>query len=165
MKSLAVAFTGPSNSGKTTLIVKLAKRLIKDYKITIIKNDPKNKAIFDQEGKDSYKFSQTGADVVVTSPQKTTYFFKKQHDLEDIIKRLDDFDLLFIEGLKTIPLPRIAIFRNEIDENYFDYINALAVDETVDLTKYSIPKHITILNLNDIDMIIEWIFKNAKVVK
>ncbi len=165
MKSLAVAFTGPSNSGKTTLIVKLTNKLIKDYKITIIKNDPKDKADFDIEGKDSYKFSQTGADVVVTSPKKTTYFFKNHQNLETIIEKLEDFDLLFIEGLKTIPLPRIAIFRNEIDESYFDYANALAVDETVDLTKYSIPKHITILNLNDIDMITEWIFKNAKVIR
>ncbi len=42
-----MAFTGPSNSGKTTLIEKIAKKLIKDRKIAIIKHDPKDKAIFD----------------------------------------------------------------------------------------------------------------------
>ncbi len=36
MKSLAIAFTGPSNSGKTTLIVKLSNLLKDKYKIAII---------------------------------------------------------------------------------------------------------------------------------
>ncbi len=165
MKSLAIAFSGPSNSGKTTLIVKITQKLIKNHKIIIIKNDPKDKAKFDMEGKDSYKFSQTGADVVVTSPTRTTYFFKGYQDLEEIIKRVGEFDFLFVEGLKTLPLPRISIFRNEIDESYFPHTNAIAIDESVDLSKYKIPKNIAILNLNDIDEIIEWIIKNAKVVK
>ncbi|MCH9740079.1 MAG: molybdopterin-guanine dinucleotide biosynthesis protein MobB, partial [Epsilonproteobacteria bacterium] len=66
MKRFAVAFTGPSGSGKTTLVEKVAQELIKTREVAIIKNDPKDKAIFDIEGKDSYKFSQTGAEVVVT---------------------------------------------------------------------------------------------------
>jgi len=165
MKSLAIAFTGPSNSGKTTLIVKLSEKLIANNKVIIIKNDPKNKAMFDKEGKDSYKFSQTGADVIVTSPLKTTYFINHYQDMETIISKLDDFDFLFVEDLKTLPLPRIAIFRNSIDESYLRHVEALAIDESVDLSKYSIPNHITILNLNDIESITEWILKNAKVVK
>ena len=49
-KRLAVAFTGPSNSGKTTLIQKVATKLIaQDYKVVIIKNDPKDKAKFIKE--------------------------------------------------------------------------------------------------------------------
>ncbi|MBD3793862.1 MAG: molybdopterin-guanine dinucleotide biosynthesis protein MobB, partial [Campylobacterales bacterium] len=81
MKRRAVAFTGPSNSGKTTLIEKVARSLIADYEVAIIKNDPKDKAIFDIEGKDSYKFSQTGAEVIVTSPTRTTYFSKRHKEL------------------------------------------------------------------------------------
>ncbi len=165
MKRLAIAFSGPSNSGKTTLIVKITQKLIGNYKIIIIKNDPKDKAKFDIEGKDSYKFSQTGADVVVTSPKKTTYFFNSYQTLDEIIEKLGDFDFLFVEGLKTLPLPRISIFRNKIDESYFDYTDAIAIDESVDISKYKIPENIAILNLNDIDQIIEWIEKNAKVVK
>jgi molybdopterin-guanine dinucleotide biosynthesis protein B len=64
MKRLAVAFTGPSNSGKTTLIEKISKKLNQDgFKVAIIKHDPKDKARFDTEGKDSYRFTQTKADV------------------------------------------------------------------------------------------------------
>ena len=83
---IAVAFTGPSNSGKTTVIEKIAKKLINRYKILIVKNDPKDKAKFDIEGKDSFKFFQTGAEVVVTSPTRTTYFSHRKKDIEDIIK-------------------------------------------------------------------------------
>lgn len=73
----AVAFTGPSNSGKTTLIVKISQMLqTNGFKVAIIKHDPGDKAVFDKEGKDSYKFSQTGADVAVVSPKKTTILKK-----------------------------------------------------------------------------------------
>ncbi|MGM0534131.1 MAG: molybdopterin-guanine dinucleotide biosynthesis protein B [Campylobacterota bacterium] len=159
---LAVAFTGPSNSGKTTLIEKIATRLLQQYRVSIIKNDPKDKAHFDIEGKDSYKFSQTGADVVVTSPTRTTYFSQKTKELDEIIAMLGGFDYLLVEGLKTLPLPRIAIFRNEINEDYFEYSEAIAIDESVNISLYEIPVHIDVLNLNDIDSIIDWIDANAK---
>ncbi len=161
-KRVAVAFTGPSGSGKTTLVEKVAKVLIEDKKVAIIKNDPKDKAVFDVEGKDSDKFSKTGAEVVVTSPTRTTYFSKREKTLDDIVTMINDFDILLVEGLKTLPLPRIAIFRSEIDESYFSCSEAIAIDDTIDLTEYEIPENIDILDLNNITQIIEWINNNAK---
>ncbi len=161
-KRVAVAFTGPSGSGKTTLVEKVAKVLIEERKVAIIKNDPKDKAIFDVEGKDSYKFSKTGAEVVVTSPTRTTYFSQREKTLDDIVAMIHDFDILLVEGLKTLPLPRIAIFRNEIDESYFDCSEAIAIDSTIDLTQYTIPENIDILDLNNTIHIIEWIKNHAR---
>ena len=161
-KRVAVAFTGPSNSGKTTLVEKIAKILIVHQKVAIIKNDPKDKARFDVEGKDSYKFSQTGAEVVITSPTRTTYFSQQEKTLDDIVSMIHSFDILLVEGLKTLPLPRIAIFRNKIDESYFECSEAIAIDDTINLADVNIPKHITILNLNNTDQIIEWINIHAK---
>ncbi len=163
MKKAAVAITGPSNSGKTTLIVKIAQKLISQNKeIAIIKHDPKDKAVFDTEGKDSYKFSQTGAKTAVVSPSRTTCFFKESKSLEEMIKLFQDFDYMIVEGLKTLALPRIAVFRNSIDESYFPFANAIAIDKSVDITLYQIPEGISVLNLNDTDEIIAWIEKNAK---
>ena len=162
MKKIAVAFTGPSNSGKTTLITKVADILIKEYQVAIIKNDPKDKAQFDTEGKDSYKFTQTGAETIVVSPTRTTYFSQKSRSLEELIILLGDFEILLVEGLKTLPLPRIAIFREKIDESYFQSTDAIAIDESVDITLYDIPARIDILDLNDPKSIIDWIFKHAK---
>ncbi len=161
-KRVAVAFTGPSGSGKTTLVEKVAKILIEEQKVAIIKNDPKDKAVFDVEGKDSYKFSQTGAEVVVTSPTRTTYFSQREKTLDDIVAMINDFDILLVEGLKTLPLPRIAIFRNKIDESYFDCSEAIAIDETIEPKQYAIPENIDILNLNNTAQIIEWIHSHAK---
>jgi len=161
-KRVAVAFTGPSGSGKTALVEKVAQVLIKEQKVAIIKNDPKDKAVFDVEGKDSYKFSQTGSEVVVTSPTRTTYFSKREKTLDDIVAMIHDFDILLVEGLKTLPLPRIAIFRNKIDESYFDCSEAIAIDETIDPTQYTIPNDIDILDLNNTVQIIQWIKHNSK---
>ena len=162
MKRFAVAFTGPSGSGKTTLVEKLSKTLINTREVAIIKHDPKDKAIFDKEGKDSYKFSQTGAEVVVASSTRTTYFSKRNKELDEIIRMFNHFDILLVEGLKTLPLPRIAIFRNEIEESYLSYSEAIAIDNTINIKDYNIPNHIDILDLNNSTQIIEWIDKNAK---
>ncbi|GAB6044961.1 molybdopterin-guanine dinucleotide biosynthesis protein B [Caminibacter profundus] len=156
----AIAFTGPSNSGKTTLIEKIAKRLITSYKIAIIKNDPSDKAKFDQEGKDSFRFFNTGAEVVVTSPNRTTYFSHRQKSLNEIVDMINDFDILLVEGLKYLPLPRLAVFRGEVDESYFRYIKAVAIDDSIDKSK--IPENIEILDLNNIDEVIDWILRNAE---
>lgn len=156
----AVAFTGPSNSGKTTIITKVAKLLLPRHRVAIVKNDPKDKAQFDVEGKDSYKFFQTGAEVVVTSPTRTTYFSHRHRDIEEIIAMLGDFDYLLVEGLKYLPLPRIGVFRGQVDPSYFDYIQAVAIDGSVD--RATIPEHIEILDLNDPKQILSWIQANAK---
>ncbi len=163
-KRLAVAFTGPSNSGKTTLILKVARKLIHEYKleVAIIKHDPKDKARFDVEGKDSYKFSDTGAEVIVTSPNRTTYFSHRQSELDDMIRLFDKFDVLLVEGLKNLPLPRISVFRNHIDKDYIPYMNALATDYSINTQNYDIPEDIEQLDLNDTDAVIDWILKNAK---
>lgn len=163
-KRLAVGFTGPSNSGKTTLILKVARKLIHEHglEVAIIKHDPKDKARFDVEGKDSYKFSDTGAEVIVTSPNRTTFFSQKHSELEDMIRLFHSFDILLVEGLKGLPLPRISIFRNTIDEDYFPFMNALAIDESINIVDYKVPNDVDMLNLNDPDEVISWIFKNAK---
>jgi len=161
-KRVAVAFTGPSSSGKTTLVEKVSRILIQERKVAIIKNDPKDKAQFDVEGKDSHKFTQTGAEVVITSSTRTTYFSQREKTLDDIVAMIHDFDILLVEGLKTLPLPRIAVFRDSIDESYFAYSEAIATDDSINLSDYNIPKNITLLDLNNMEQIIAWIDKHAK---
>jgi molybdopterin-guanine dinucleotide biosynthesis protein B len=158
---LVVAFTGPSNSGKTTLIIKIS-NILQDqgYKVAIVKHDPKDKAIFDKDGKDSFKFSQTGADVAVVSPNKTTIFKKKTSTIEQIIKIFDKFDFLLVEGLKTLPLPRICISRNKLDDSYFNVSDTLAIDESI--KKDTIPNNMNILDLNNPEEIVNWIKQNGK---
>lgn len=158
---LAVAFTGPSNSGKTTLIVKLTQKLQDEgFKVSIIKHDPGDKAVFDKEGKDSYKFSQTGADVAVLSPNRTTILKKQTSTIQRIVEALDHFDFLLVEGLKTIPLPRICIQRDNIDKKYFEISDTIATDGSIKRSLF--PDDMEILDLNDIEQITHWIKTNGQ---
>lgn len=160
-KRLAIAFTGKSNSGKTTLLVKVSQKLQENgYKVAMVKHDPHDKAIFDKEGKDSQRFSSTGADVVVISPTRTTMFKKQKQSINQIIELFGDFDYLLVEGLKSIPLPRICVARNILYTEYFDTTDTLAIDDSIDKTL--IPDGIECLDLNNPDDIIEWIDNNAK---
>lgn len=157
MKRLAIAFSGPSNGGKTTLIEKVAKKFIANgLKIAIVKHDPKDKASFDTEGKDSFKFAQTGADVAVVSPTRSTYFLAKKQNLDEIVYTFGDFDLLLVEGLKTLPLPRLSVFKDKIDEAYLPFSQAIASYES------DYPTAKPNFNLDDIDSICEWILQNAQ---
>ncbi len=162
MKRFAIAFTGPSGSGKTTLVEKISKILLNQREVAIIKHDPKDKATFDTIGKDSHTFSQTGAEVIVTSPTRTTYFSKRNKKLDEIVRMLNHFDILLVEGLKTLPLPRIAIFRDTIDESYLNCSEAIAIDSSIDIKQYNIPNNIDILDLNNTTQIIDWIDQHAK---
>lgn len=160
-KRLAVAFTGPSNSGKTSLIEKISTNLQqRGFKVAIVKHDPKDKAIFDKEGKDSYKFSQTGADVAVLSDTRTALFKQTRSSIDDVIILFNDFDFLLVEGLKTIPLPRICVQRGSLNSDYFEMSDILAIDTSID--RDQLPKQMSSLDLNNTNQIINWIEANAK---
>ena len=160
MKQLAIAFTGPSGSGKTTIIEKISKELSQNYKIAIIKHDPKNKAIFDRDGKDSDRFFKSGADVAVISDIKTTIFKHQSSTLQELASNFKEFDLLIVEGLKTWNLPRIGIFRGKIEEEYLPYLQAVAVDNTISKEELA-NLNVTVLDLNNTQEIIEYIWQNA----
>jgi len=161
MEQKAVAFTGPSGSGKTTLIEKIALRLAGEKRLAIVKHDPSDKAQFDEKGKDSDRFYRAGAEVVVASPTRTTLFSHRSREIEEIANLFGEFDLMMVEGLKTLPLPRIGVFRGRIDPAYLPVLQAVAVDESVDLTAIDLPADVTVLDLNDIDAVIGWIERHA----
>jgi molybdopterin-guanine dinucleotide biosynthesis adapter protein len=160
MAKKALAFSGPSNSGKTTLILRLVEKLKNKYKIAIIKHDPKDKAVFDIEGKDSQRFFASGADTLVVSPTRTTIFRHKECDMDEMIGMLSEFDLLFVEGLKHWDLPRISLFRERFDESYLSVSQAVALADGLQVGL--LPDGIDKFGLDDIDGIARWVLKNAK---
>ncbi|WP_100590720.1 molybdopterin-guanine dinucleotide biosynthesis protein B [Campylobacter lanienae] len=184
MKRLAVAFSGASGSGKTTLISKVAKELIsRGFKVAITKHDPGDKAKFDYPGKDSYIYSSIGADVAVVSPNRTSIFLQSglfggkdrinsqshrdknekfepnldnfDSELEILAAHFGEFDYLIIEGLKSLKLPRITIFRDEVIDDFIPFSDAFASNVEFDACGDK-------FGLEDIDGIIKWIDKNAK---
>ncbi len=157
-----IAFTGPSNSGKTTVIERLTQLLLPHSRVVVVKHDPGDKAQFDQEGKDSYRFFNAGADVFVVSPTRTSFFSHSTSGLERIVQMAEGFDYLFIEGLRTWPVPRIGVFSFEVERDYLPYVQALIVSEQLmgSVSGVEVP----VFTLTDLEALLKWIDENALIV-
>lgn len=179
-KPIIFAFSGKSNSGKTTLICKLSEYFkARGAKVAIFKHDPKDKAIFDTQGKDSYKFFQTADAVALISPTRSVLQvknagadsknFKDSKDSQnsadiqafyETMELFRDYDFIFIEGLKTLPFKRIVVARESVESTYIPYADAFAIDESVSNANI-VPSHIPTLNLNDVAQIANFILQST----
>src|SRR3990172_7394920 len=113
-----ISIVGRSNSGKTTLIVKLVKELkSRGYKVATIKHSHHHFEL-DTEGKDSWLHTQAGADAVVVASQNMMGIMRqspKEPSLAEIINTyLQDVDIIIVEGYKAEAVPKIEVFRSEI---------------------------------------------------
>ena len=128
-----------SNVGKTTLIVGLVKELkSRGYRIATIKHDAHDFEI-DQEGKDTWKHRQAGADTVLISSKSKIALIKSieteaaLEQLVDMVK--DDVDFVIIEGYKGSSFPKIEVYRGckrrrlDIDDTFI----AVATDSQMPL--------------------------------
>ena len=179
-KPIIFAFSGKSNSGKTTLICKLSEYFkARGAKVAIFKHDPKDKAVFDTQGKDSYKFFQTADAVALISPTRSVLQvknagadsknFKDSKDSQnsadiqafyETMELFKDYDFIFIEGLKTLPFKRIVVARESVESTYIPYADAFAIDESVSNANI-VPSHIPTLNLNDVAQIANFILQST----
>ena len=179
-KPIIFAFSGKSNSGKTTLICKLSEYFkARGARVAIFKHDPKDKAVFDTQGKDSYKFFQTADAVALISPTRTILQVKNADadsknfqdskdsqnsaDIQAFYETMElfkDYDFIFIEGLKTLPFKRIVVARESIESTYIPYADAFAIDESVSNANI-VPSHIPTLNLNDVAQIANFILQST----
>jgi len=105
-------FAAYSNTGKTTYLEKLIPHLkAGGLRVAMIKHDG-HEFQMDQEGKDTWRFAQAGADAVAIS-SSAKFALCRQHPvaLEDIVKHFPDVDLIITEGYRSGPYPKIALFR------------------------------------------------------
>jgi len=104
-----VAFSG---TGKTTLLEKLVSELkSRGLRLAVIKHDAHEFDI-DHRGKDSWRFTNAGADVtVVISETKAAVMENRPVAIEAIIEKITDVDLIITEGYKLGPWPKIAVRR------------------------------------------------------
>ncbi|MGC8860266.1 MAG: molybdopterin-guanine dinucleotide biosynthesis protein B [Thermoplasmata archaeon] len=119
---MILGFYGPSNSGKTETITRLVKHFSgKNYRIATIKHISGEFSI-DSEGKDTWKMGNSGAELVIaSSDNETTFIFKKGMDPRKILQMInsfDDFDLILIEGFKSVPwIKKVKFGEGESKEN------------------------------------------------
>lgn len=109
-----------SGAGKTTLIENIIKILkSKHYKVGVVKHDV-SKFEIDYPGKDSYRFTQAGADnVVIASKSKLAMIQRLEEEkrIDELLWLFNDVDIIIVEGFKNNSFPKIEIHRKEVDDN------------------------------------------------
>jgi molybdopterin-guanine dinucleotide biosynthesis protein MobB len=111
----AVVFVAKSGTGKTTLLEKTIPRLKeRGYKVGALKHDAHRFEI-DVPGKDSYRFTVAGADVMVISSAAKTALVERHSDtppVEDLLSRFfSGVDIVLVEGFGKSALPKIEVHR------------------------------------------------------
>jgi len=138
---VSLGFYGHSNSGKTTVITQLISWFSKQgYRVSAIKKTDKTLSI-DTHGKDTYRFSEAGADPVFFITKNETTMKKKQIiPIPDIVTSLleeESLDLLFIEGANEPCIEKIRFGDIPIRENtIYTYKNDL--DDLRDFIQYKL---------------------------
>ena len=104
-----VAFSG---TGKTTLLERLvAEMKSRGLAVAAIKHDAHGFDV-DREGKDSWRFTNAGADVTaLVSGDRAAIIENRPVPIEDLVGRITGVDMVFIEGHKYGAWPKIAVHR------------------------------------------------------
>lgn len=134
-----VSVVGKSQSGKTILLEQLIGELIsRGHRLATIKNTHADFTV-DHPGKDSWRFSQAGSNVVVVSgPQTVAVVRQMDHQaaLQELFQLIGgEVDLILTEGFKGAQTPKIEVHRKELGNLVSppEQLLAIVTDEPLDI--------------------------------
>lgn len=116
-----IGFAGWSGSGKTTLVERVIAVLeAKGLVVSLIKH-AHHEFDIDYPGKDSYRHRHAGCrEVLVTSANRWAVMHelrgRPELTLDEALAQLSPCDLVLVEGFKHAPIPKIEIYRAELDQ-------------------------------------------------
>lgn len=117
-----ISVVGNSNSGKTTLLEKVVKELkVRGYRVAVVKHSPHG---FDMDcpGKDSWRLTQAGSDIVALSSTDKVAFverLEKELTLAQIRTLFDaKVDIVLAEGYKNGDAAKILVLTTEQDKEW-----------------------------------------------
>ena len=116
MNILGIA--GWKNSGKTTLVSSLITELTnRNIRVSTLKHAHHDFDI-DQPGTDSYKHRKAGAqEVLIVSSRRWALIHEETEvskpDLTTMLGKLEDTDLVLVEGFKSLSFPKLEIRRED----------------------------------------------------
>jgi molybdopterin-guanine dinucleotide biosynthesis protein B len=140
-----ITFVGKSGTGKTTFLEQLIPQLkALGLRLAVLKHDAHHFEM-DKPGKDTYRFTAAGADVVtISNAEKFAMIEQPQEELSlrDIISRLPQVDLVLTEGYKKSRYPKIEIHRAVLQRPLIadpSELLAILTDEPVDSPAPQLP--------------------------
>ncbi len=162
-----IGFAGWKNSGKTTLVEGVLRVLTAGgLRVSTVKHAHHSFEI-DQPGKDSYRHRAAGATEVVVASQKRWALIHEQSspaepDLDEILARMSDVDLVLVEGFKDLPFDKIEVFRHGNGKTLLatddSHVIAIAADGPIAEAK------VPVLSLDDVEAISEFITQHCGLV-
>ena len=107
-----ISVTGWSGSGKTTWLEKLLPELsARGIRTAVVKHDAHDFQI-DREGKDTWRMARAGAAVTgIVSGCKAALMEYRPVALDSFVGRIEDVDLVILEGGSELDLPHILVYR------------------------------------------------------
>lgn len=127
-----VSIVGKKNTGKTSLTVKVIEELTRrGYNVASIKHSH-HSIEMDKENTDTWKHKQAGANLVVGVGSTTFFNSRQEMDLNRIlflIKHMDEFDYVIIEGYKSYNYPKIITSPELRDEYTIKEVDSFAIDQ------------------------------------
>ena len=139
-----VSFVGNSGVGKTTFLEKLIPVLkSRGYRVAAIKHDA-HRFVIDYPGKDSWRLTEAGSDIVVISSQEKLALIERpqsERDLPDLVAMVADrVDIVVTEGYRGASAVKVEVSRSAHSHaltGRLDDLIAIVTDEPFD---YPVPQ-------------------------
>lgn len=131
-------FAGWSGSGKTTLIEALVPVLVRRGLVVSLIKHAHHGFDVDQPGKDSWRHRQAGcAEVLVCSAARWALMHElrgaPEPTFDEVLARLSPCDIVLLEGYKTLPVPKLEVWRPSVGKPLLHpgdaHVVALATDD------------------------------------
>lgn len=151
--------TGWKNGGKTGLVERLVSELTaRGHRVATIKH-AHHVADVDHEGTDTYRHRAAGArQVILSSPLRWANMTELHGDdepsLDTLLARIDEADIVLIEGYKSENHPKIEAYRDENGKSPLALTNATVVAVAAK-TRLDLP--VPVLDLDDTSAIADFI--------
>ena len=127
-----VSIVGKKNSGKTSLTVKVIEELTRrGYNVASIKHSHHSMEM-DKENTDTWRHKQAGANLAVGVGSTTFFNARQEMDLNRIlflIKHMDEFDYVVIEGYKSYNYPKIITSPDVRDKYTIKEVDSFTIDQ------------------------------------
>ncbi len=131
-----ISITGYSNSGKTSLIKKVIKKLgNENYKVAALKSSS-SKISVDESGKDTSQFSENGAEVsIFLNDSGAGIFLNQKVKFRDLLPLFSNIDYVIVEGNLNEPVLKLRLDDRYEDDPLSISIKDKNFDEVYELIK------------------------------